>query len=64
MPEENPSCAAKIGMPAAQELSRQCHQVNPGWQGECSVERSCGTLRRNIQGGCDMQFRKSDLCRK
>jgi hypothetical protein len=58
------SCAARIGMPAAQELARQCHDVNPGWGGQCSVERSCGALRRNIQGGCDMQFRKPEFCRR
>ena len=57
-----PGCVSQIGAAAAQRLSRQCDRVNPSRL--CGVERSCGSLRRNIRRGCDATYDKPGFCKR
>lgn len=59
---EGPSCIATAGATEAQQLARQCDRVTDGRDWSCSPQRSCGTLRRNINRGCNETYRKPGFC--
>ena len=60
--DEGPSCIGTAGAGEAQRLARQCDRVTDGRDSSCTPQRSCGTLRRNINRGCNETYRKPDFC--